>query len=199
MRTPQAPRPEATSSPLTAKCCPSQARPRCNLRRNPAKFSMEARTSTAMAPSWSFPAWPHAGKRGIFVNLSRSGSFTLGTVWTTSAASKTAWETAPPPNPARCSRRDLFRARLRGAADFLFRTGIGSKGSRAETKTRPSLTGPRRACQLLLGVRRRFLSRSRPYVLRNSIPGPATGTGSHGSQSVSFNSPRTSPARLAGC
>jgi hypothetical protein len=57
-----------------------------------------------------------------------------------------------PPNPARCSRRDLFRARFRRAADFHFPHGHWSKGSRAETKTRPSLTGPRRACQLLLGV-----------------------------------------------
>ena len=57
-----------------------------------------------------------------------------------------------PPNPARCSRRDLFRARFRRAADFHFPHGHWSKGSRAETKTRPSLTGPRRACQLLSGV-----------------------------------------------
>ena len=57
-----------------------------------------------------------------------------------------------PPNPARCSRRDLFRARFRRAADFHFPHGHWSKGSRAETKTRPSLTGPRRARQLLSGV-----------------------------------------------
>ena len=28
-----------------------------------------------MAPSWAFPAWPLAGKRGIFVNLSRTRRF----------------------------------------------------------------------------------------------------------------------------
>ena len=43
-----------------------------------------------------------------------------------------------PPNPARCSRRDLFRARFRRAADFLFPHGHWSKGSRAETKRGPA-------------------------------------------------------------